>query len=93
MRALASAPAPTETAPHSDTDIVREMKARIAQEPWAGTHGIVVQAIDGVLSLSGMVDGEAEKSALETMARTVEGVKGVETHLVVRSDVPYLYWV
>jgi hypothetical protein len=38
------------------------------------------------------VNSEAEKSALETMARAIKGVRGVESHLVVRAEMPYLYW-
>jgi osmotically-inducible protein OsmY len=44
------------------------------------------------VSLWGVVESAAEKSALETMARAIKGVRGVESHLVVRADLPYLYW-
>ena len=46
-----------------------------------------------VLALWGLVDTESEKAALETMARTVPGARGVESHLVVKSAVPYVYWI
>jgi len=92
VRALAGAP---ERAPvaRGDAELVREMKNRIRQERWVISRGIVVQAKDGVLSLWGFTESEAEKGALETMARSIDGVKGVENHMAVRSDVAYHYGV
>lgn len=90
VKALATAPAREET-PLPDAQLVSTMKDRLAREPWVSNLGIVIQANDGVLSLWGVVATEAEKSALETMARAVEGAKGVESHLVVRSEIPYRY--
>jgi osmotically-inducible protein OsmY len=72
---------------------VREFKDRLAAEPWAKAHAIVAQAENGVLGFWGVVDSEAERSAVETLARTIDGVTGVDNHLVVRQDTPYLYWV
>ncbi|MBI3455941.1 MAG: CBS domain-containing protein [Candidatus Rokubacteria bacterium] len=92
IKALATAPA-GPVASLSDGQLVREMKDRIAHEPWASNRGIVAQAKDGIVSLWGVVDTEAQKSALVTMARAIPGVKGVDSHLVVRAEVPYLYWV
>jgi osmotically-inducible protein OsmY len=66
------------------------MKERLAREPWA-SHGILIQAKDGVLTLSGLVATDTEKSALETMARTIEGCKGVESYLSVEAQIPYHY--
>ena len=92
IKALAKAPARAGGQP-SDERLVREMRARLAEEPWVSNRGIVVQAKDGVLSLWGLVLTETEKSAVETMARTIEGCKGVDSHLVVKSDFPYRYAV
>lgn len=92
IKVLSRAPAPAG-GPPSDDRLVREMRARLAQEPWISNRGIVVQAKDGVIALWGLVLTEAEKSALETMARTIEGAKGVESHLVVKSEFPYRYAV
>lgn len=91
IKALASAPAQAGHLP--DAELVAEMRRRITREVWASNHGIVIQAKDGVVSLWGVVNTEAEKSALETMARAIDGAMAVDSHLVVRSDVPYLYWV
>ncbi len=92
VRALARTPAPGTVAA-SDAELVAEMRRRMAAEPWASRYGVVVQAEGGILTLWGLTDTEAEKAALETMARGVPGVKGVESHLLVRREVPYLYWV
>jgi CBS domain-containing protein len=90
VRALAARPERAEAA-RGNAELVREMKARIDRERWVTSRGILVQAQDGVLSLWGFAETEAEKAALETMARSIEGVKAVESHLVVRADVAYHY--
>ncbi|MBI3030768.1 MAG: CBS domain-containing protein [Candidatus Rokubacteria bacterium] len=92
VKALAKAPPPAG-GPPSDERLVREMRARLAEEPWISNRGIVVQAKDGVLSLWGLVLTEAEKSAVETMARAIEGCRGIDSHLVVKSEFPYRYAV
>lgn len=92
VKALATAP-PREEAPHPDAQLVQEMKDRLAREPWVSNRAIVVQAKDGILSLWGVVASEAEKSALETMARTIGGVKGLDNHLLARSELPYHYGI
>jgi CBS domain-containing protein len=93
VRALASEPVRPAGAPRSDGELVREFKDRLAAEPWTKPHGIVAQASNGALELWGLVESEAEKAAVETLARTIDGVTSVENHLMVRQDIPYLYWV
>ena len=68
-----------------DADILAEMKAQIAQEVWVSSRGIWVDARDGTIALVGVVSSETEKAALATMARGVDGCKGVENHLLVKS--------
>jgi len=92
IKVLAAMP-PAPPASRSDAELLGGMKERMAREPWASKLGIVVQVEDGVLTLWGLVDTESEKAALETMARTVPGARGVESHLVVKSVVPYVYWI
>jgi len=92
IKALAMAP-PREKIAHSDAQLVREMKERMAREAWVSARGVVIQAKDGVLSLWGLVLTETEKSALETMARSIQGCKGVESRLLVESEIPYHYGV
>ena len=82
VRVLATAVPATEA--RSDTQLVEEMKTRLATEPWTSTAGFVVHAKRGVIFLWGVVPTEAEKAALETMARAIEGCTGVENDLVAR---------
>lgn len=88
IKALAAAP--PSRPPLSDAQLVREMRARLAQEPWT-SHFIVVEAKNGVISLWGFVQGAAERAACETMARAIEGCKGVDNRLAMRSEIPYHY--
>jgi CBS domain-containing protein len=82
VRVLAT-PVPAREA-RSDTELVEEMKARLAGEPWTSTAGFVIHAKRGVIFLWGVVPTEAEKAALETMARAIAGCVGVENDLVAR---------
>jgi CBS domain-containing protein len=73
-----------KTVARSDAQLVHEMQDRMDAEAWLSNHNILIEATDGVLSLWGMIESEAEKSALETMARAIPGSKGVESHLLIR---------
>ena len=90
VKVLANAPRPVG-GPTSDSQLVSEMRARLAKEPWVSHHGIVVDAANGELLIWGLVASKAEKSALETMARSLPGVKGVRSRLNVESEAPYSY--
>ncbi|MBI4011975.1 MAG: CBS domain-containing protein [Candidatus Rokubacteria bacterium] len=92
VKTLAATPS-APPASRSDAELLDAMKERMAREPWASKLGIVPQVEHGVLALWGLVETESEKAALETMARTVPGARGVESHLVVKSAVPYVYWI
>jgi osmotically-inducible protein OsmY len=68
------------------------MRERLRREPWATAPlGVVLEARNGILELRGLVSTDVERSALETMARTVPGVRGIENHLVVRHEMPHVY--
>jgi CBS domain-containing protein len=71
----------------SDVELEREMRRRIRSEPWLFTQNILVQAEGGIVSLNGLVDSEAERSALATMARAIPGCRGVDVHFLRRRDV------
>ena len=92
VRALAAAPPPAGGAV-GDAELIRVMRERMAQEPWVSTRGILVQAEAGVVRLWGLVESEAEASALETMARALTGVRGVDSRLTVKSEIPYYYGI
>lgn len=86
VKALAGAP-PRSVAPVSDVRLVEAMQACIAAEPWT-PRGLVVEAAAGVLTLWGLVNTQAERAALETMARSIQGVQGVNNQLVVQAALP-----
>jgi CBS domain-containing protein len=92
VRTLASVP-PSPAVSRPDAEIVRELRERLRHEPWATTTGVLAEAREGILALWGLVSTDAERSALETMARTVPGVRDVENHLVLRREVPYAPYV
>ncbi|HVG37266.1 MAG TPA: CBS domain-containing protein, partial [Thermoplasmata archaeon] len=71
----------------SDVELEREMRRRMQQEPWLSTRNILVQVEGGIVSLHGLADSEAERSALVTMARAIPGCRGVDPHLLLRPDV------
>jgi len=88
VKALAATPATPETAP--DGQLVQAMRGRMAAESWTSGE-IHVEARSGMIALGGMVSTDAERSALETMARAIPGCLGVENYLATRSDAPYHY--
>jgi CBS-domain-containing membrane protein len=71
----------------SDVELEREMRRRMQPEPWLSTQNILVRAEGGIVSLQGLVDSEAERSALATMARAIPGCRGVDVHSLRRRDV------
>jgi CBS domain-containing protein len=81
LRALVSRPG--EQRPRSDMELVAEMRERMAEEQaWVPIPRPVASACDGLVVLWGLVDTEAQKAALETMARAIPGCRGVQSYLV-----------
>lgn len=83
VKALAAEP-PPEAASRSDAELVAEMRTRLSRESWSAGLGVVVHADRGTLVLWGASLSEAEKAALETMARSIPGVARVDSHLATR---------
>lgn len=90
VKTLATA-APATGAALSDAQLVREMRARVDGEPWISSRSLLIEAQDGVLALSGMVEGETERSALETMARSIPGCRSVDNRTAIRPQVVSRY--
>ena len=86
IKALAVTPG-RSGAPLADAELAAEMRARLEAEPWVSDHSLVVEAIDGVLLIWGTVESEAERSAIHTMARAIDGCRGVDGNLVVMREV------
>jgi CBS domain-containing protein len=78
------AASPREAAQPSDASLAAEMRSRLAREQWVIVNGLMIEAYNGVLWLAGIVDGDAQRSGIETMARSIPGCRGVRNHLVDR---------
>ena len=65
----------------SDADITADVQARIHADDTLGTAPITVQANSGVVVLTGSVETDAARSAAESAAKQVAGVKGVINNL------------
>ena len=70
--------------PLSDAQLAAEMRTRMAQEAWVPP--VVVDASGGVLTIWGLADRDAERQALETMARAIPGCKGVKNQVTLKSE-------
>ncbi len=68
-----------------DTKITTEVKAKFVQNKEVDASAISVETLDGVVQLSGFAKNATEKSAAESIARGVKGVKSVRNAIVVRS--------
>lgn len=65
----------------NDVDITADVQARVHADSALTTSPVTVQANNGVVVLSGTVATDAARSAAETAAKQVEGVKGVINNL------------
>jgi hyperosmotically inducible periplasmic protein len=70
----------------SDSWITAKVKSKLAAAKDVGAFGTNVDTRDGVVTLRGEVDTEAEKSLAGRHAGAVEGVKRVDNQLIVRGD-------
>ncbi|HET9207807.1 MAG TPA: BON domain-containing protein [Burkholderiaceae bacterium] len=67
-----------------DAAITTSVKARYVEDKVVDASSISVETLNGTVMLSGFAKSEAEKSAAETVARKVDGVKSVKNQLTVR---------
>ena len=72
--------------PSSDAAITGRVKSAISGEPGLKGTTVSVSTSEKVVQLSGTVKSRAERAMLIAVARKVEGVKAVETNLVVASQ-------
>lgn len=82
VKTLAAA-TPAAPSAVSDAQLVKEMKTRMDREAWISSLTLSVEAKDGVLALWGPVESETERSALETMARSIPGCRSVDNKTIV----------
>lgn len=70
-----------QTPDATDESIYQKILDLLKKDPSIDSGKIIVEVKNGVVSLRGGIDTEAEKQRSEDLARTVEGVKSVENHL------------
>jgi hypothetical protein len=86
---VATSPSPTDEAPgvsgdDTDVEITRKIREQLVagDEPLSEhAQNVVVDAEQGVVTLSGPVENEREKEIVLTIARSTEGVTRVEDRL------------
>jgi osmotically-inducible protein OsmY len=77
---------PNEPDSLSDSDLTNRVKSAADAQMMSMSpqpRDFTVSAVQGVVTLRGTVNSEADKSAIESAARAVVGVKRVESRLVV----------
>lgn len=67
-----------------DTTITTQVKSRLFESPDVAGSSISVETLNGVVMLSGFAKSAAEKSAAESITRTVNGVKSIKNEIAVR---------
>jgi hypothetical protein len=69
----------------ADAQISSQIQSKFSQDSGLGTKQLTVKASDGVVTLSGLVDDDAQRQAASRQAASVEGVKEVVNNLQVGS--------
>src|SRR5437879_5611617 len=67
----------------ADTQITSEIQSKFSQDSGLQGKGLTVQAADGVVTLAGRVDNQAQREAAARQAASIEGVKTVINNLEV----------
>ncbi|MGE3267693.1 MAG: CBS domain-containing protein [Chloroflexota bacterium] len=73
--------------PQTDQEIVNRLLSVLGSEPWVEISHIRPSCQDGVLTLNGEVESEAEREAVEVAARGLAGIRSVVNHLVIHPDI------
>jgi hyperosmotically inducible periplasmic protein len=69
-----------------DKLMVSKVKTALISDKTADADEINVEVYKGVVQLNGFVDNEKEKAQAETVAKAVEGVKGVTNNLQIKQE-------
>lgn len=72
----------------ADRNITAAIRKSIVDNDTLSTnaHNVKIITVDGVVTLRGPVDSAAEKTTVETLAKTATGVKRVENQLEINRD-------
>ena len=68
-----------------DTAITASVKTRMLDDERVAGTSITVETLNGTVMLSGFAKTQAEKTAAESIALKVDGVKSVKNEITVRS--------
>lgn len=71
-----------------DTGITTQIKSRYVESKQVDAAAISVETLNGTVMLSGFAKSQNERSAAETIARAVSGVKAVKNEIAVRPAMP-----
>jgi len=80
-------PGPAATADPNDAALVAEIQ-QLLDTHLSDGPGIEVEATDGVVTLSGLVEVDAHREVAEEMAAGVPGVRRVENRIMIASEAP-----
>lgn len=78
----------TNASDHGASAIATRIQARYFGDPQIRGRDINVAAANGVVTLSGRVESESEKQQAIAIARSTEGVRGVDARLIVQPSLP-----
>jgi len=67
----------------TDLQIEQDVRDELEMEPSVRAAAIGIQVRDGVVALTGVVDGDGERWLIESAARRIVGVKGISAQLKV----------
>jgi osmotically-inducible protein OsmY len=67
-----------------DAGITTSVKTKLFEDKTVAGSSISVETLNGTVMLSGFAKSAAERSAAESLARSVHGVKDVKNQIVVR---------
>jgi hyperosmotically inducible periplasmic protein len=68
-----------------DTAITATVKSRMLESKDVAGTSITVETLNGTVMLSGFAKSQSEKAAAESIARKVDGVRGVKNEITVRT--------
>ena len=72
---------PKKSVPASDEEIRRTIVNKMKQQPWCPAHSVNVRVRNGVVTLTGTIFSEQQRRAIQVLAESVDGVKGVHDYL------------
>jgi osmotically-inducible protein OsmY len=67
-----------------DTAITASVKTRMLEDERVAGTSVTVETLNGTVMLSGFAKSQAERSAAESIARKVDGVRAVKNEITVR---------